>query len=129
MRLLARIIAARISTKIVLPYLLLAILLAAAVTVVAARYTAGSLQDRLNNRLVEAGQVTSDGLVAAEDRQIEELRSIAFTDGVAEALAAGATRRASPCSAGGGRRAAAWPTRRRRSSCPTWPSGGWFSRS
>lgn len=88
MRLLARILAARISTKIVLPYLLVAILLAAAVTVVAARYTAGSLQDRLNNRLVEAGQVTADGLVATEDRQIAELRTVAFTEGVAEAVAA-----------------------------------------
>lgn len=89
MRLLARIIGRRISTRIILPYLLLAILLAAAATLVAARFTAGSLQDRLNARLVEVGQLTSDGLVAVEDRQIEELRTIAFTSGVAEAVAAG----------------------------------------
>ncbi len=89
MRLLSRIFAARISTKIVLPYLLLACLLAVVVTLTAARFTAGSLQERLDNRLIEAGQVTSDGLVATEDRQLEELRTIAFTNGVAEALANG----------------------------------------
>ena len=27
----------------------------------------GALQDRMDNRLIEAGQVTSDGLVAVED--------------------------------------------------------------
>ncbi|MBX0326466.1 HAMP domain-containing protein [Oscillochloris sp. ZM17-4] len=89
MRLLTRIVARRISTKIILPYLLLAVLLAMAMTLVAARFTAGSLQDRLNARLVEVGQMTSDGLVAVEDRQIEELRTIAFTAEVAEAVDAG----------------------------------------
>lgn len=89
MQLLLRTLALRISTKIVLPYLLLAIVLVATVTFVAARLTAGSLQDRLNNRLVEVGQATSDGLAAIEDRQLEELRTIVFTEGVAEALAAG----------------------------------------
>ncbi|NTW01806.1 MAG: HAMP domain-containing protein, partial [Oscillochloris sp.] len=89
MRLLSRILTRRISTKIILPYLLLAILLATVVTLVAAHFTAGSLQDRLNSRLVEVGQATSDGLVAVEDRQIEELRTIAFTTGVAEAVEAG----------------------------------------
>jgi signal transduction histidine kinase/HAMP domain-containing protein len=93
MRLITRILAARISTKIVLPYLLLALLLAAAVALVAARLTAGSLEDRLSNRLIEAGQATSDGLVAVEDRQIEELRTVAFTEGVPEAVAAGDTAR------------------------------------
>ncbi|PDW04740.1 ATP-binding protein [Candidatus Viridilinea mediisalina] len=89
MRLIIRTLTGRISTKIVVPYLLLAIVLVATVTFVAAWVTAGSLQDRLNNRLVEAGQATSDALVALEDRQIEELRTIAFTEGMAEALAAG----------------------------------------
>ncbi|RRR69041.1 MAG: HAMP domain-containing protein, partial [Candidatus Viridilinea halotolerans] len=89
MRLFFRILKARISTKIVLPYLLLAIVLVATVTFVSARMTVGSLQDRLNNRLVEAGQATSDGIVLLEDRQIEVLRTIAFTEGVADALAAG----------------------------------------
>ncbi len=89
MRLILRILTSRISNKIVLPYLLLALCLAITMTFVAVRMTTGALQDRMDNRLIEAGQVTSDGLVAVEDQQIEQLRAMAFTEGVAEALAAG----------------------------------------
>jgi signal transduction histidine kinase len=86
MRLVLRILNSRISNKIVLPYLILALCLAIAMTFVAVRLTTGALQDRMDNRLIEAGQVTSDGLVAVEDQQIEQLRAMAFTEGVAEAL-------------------------------------------
>lgn len=89
MRIFFRLISRRISTRIVFPYLIVAMLLAMVMILLAARFTAGSLQDRLNSRLVEVGLMTSDGLVAVEDRQIEELRTIAFTDGVAAAVAAG----------------------------------------
>ncbi|KAB8142509.1 HAMP domain-containing protein [Chloroflexia bacterium SDU3-3] len=91
MRLLLRILAGRISNKIVLPYLLLALCIGIATTFVAVRLTTGALQDRMDNRLIEAGQVTSDSLVATEDQQIEQLRAMAFTEGVPEALAAGDT--------------------------------------
>src|SRR3954468_5902834 len=86
MRLVLRILTSRISNKIVLPYLLLALCLAVAMVFVAVRLTTGALQDRMDNRLIEAGQVTSDGLVVVEDQQIEQLRAMAFTEGVAEAL-------------------------------------------
>src|SRR3954463_9045880 len=89
MRLVLRILTSRISNKIVLPYLLLALCLAVAMVFVAVRLTTGALQDRMDNRLIESGQVTSDGLVAVEDEQIEQLRAMAFTEGVAEALSAG----------------------------------------
>jgi signal transduction histidine kinase/HAMP domain-containing protein len=89
MRLVLRILTSRISNKIVLPYLLLALCLAIAMIFVAVRLTTGALQDRMDNRLIESGQVTSDGLVAVEDQQIEQLRAMAFTEGVAEALSAG----------------------------------------
>jgi signal transduction histidine kinase/HAMP domain-containing protein len=88
MRLILRILTSRISNKIILPYLLLALFLAVAMTFVAVRLTTGALQDRMDNRLIEAGQVTSDGLIAAEDQQIEQLRGMAFTEGVPAALAA-----------------------------------------
>lgn len=87
MRLLLRILTSRISNKIVLPYLLLALCLGVAMVFVAMRLTAGTLQDRMNNRLIEAGLVTSDALVSLEDQQIEQLRAMVFTEGVAEALA------------------------------------------
>src|SRR5215211_4855965 len=88
MRLILRLITSRISNKIILPYLLLVLGLAVAVSFVAVRLTAGALQSRMDNRLIEAGQATSDGLVAVEDQQIGQLRAMAFTDGVAAALAA-----------------------------------------
>ncbi len=91
MRLLLRIFASRISNKIVLPYLLLALCIGIATTFVTVRMTTGALQDRMDNRLIEAGQVTSDGLVAVEDQQIEQLRAMVFTEGVAEAIASGNT--------------------------------------
>lgn len=86
---LFRILTSRISNKIILPYLLLALIIAIAMIFVAVRLTTGALQERMDNRLIEAGQVTSDGLVATEDQQIEQLRTMAFTEGMAEALAAG----------------------------------------
>lgn len=82
-----RLFSTRISNKIILPYLVLALFLTVVTTFVAVRFTTGALQDRMDNRLIEAGQVTSDGLVAAEDQQIEQLRAMAFTEGVAEAFA------------------------------------------
>jgi len=82
-----RFFSTRISNKIILPYLVLAVCLTVATTFVAVRFTTGALQDRMDNRLIEAGQVTSDGLVAVEDQQIEQLRAMAFTEGVAEAVA------------------------------------------
>ena len=88
MRLILRILTSRISNKIILPYLLLALFLATTMTFVAVRLTTGALQDRMDNRLIEAGQVTSDGLTATEDQQIAQLRGMAFTEGVPAALAA-----------------------------------------
>ena len=53
MRLILRILTSRISNKIILPYLLLALFLATAMTFVAVRLTTGALQDRagVNQRI------------------------------------------------------------------------------
>lgn len=87
MRLIARFFAARIGYKIILPYLFLAVGLTIVIALVAMRLTVGALQERIDNRLIEAGQVTSDTLVAIEDQQITQLRPMVFTEGVAEAFA------------------------------------------
>ncbi len=89
MRLLIRVLTSRLSVKIILPYLLLALCLAVTMTFVAVRFTAGALQERVDNRLVEAAQVTSDSLVSVEEEHLVELRQMAFTEGVAEAIANG----------------------------------------
>jgi len=89
MRLPLRIISSRIRNKIILPYLLLALCLTFATTLIAVRLTVGTLQERIDNRLIEAGQVSSDVLVAVEQQQLAQLRPMVFTEGVAEALQAG----------------------------------------
>lgn len=88
MRLPLRILGSRIRNKIILPYLLLVMVLVIAMTFVTIRLTVGALQERLDDRLVEAGQVTSDVLVSIEDQQISQLRALVFTQGTAEALRA-----------------------------------------
>lgn len=88
MRLPLRILGSRIRNKIILPYLLLVMCLVIAMTFVTIRLTVGALQARLDDRLVEAGQVTSDVLVSVEDQQISQLRALVFTQGTAEALRA-----------------------------------------
>ncbi len=81
-----RALTSRIRNKIVLPYLLLAIAIAVAMTFVAVRLTVGALQERIDNRLIEAGQATSDALVTIEDEHLTQLRAMAFTQGVDEAI-------------------------------------------
>lgn len=88
MRLPLRILGSRIRNKIILPYLLLVMVLVIAMTFVTIRLTVGALQERLDDRLVEAGQVTSDVLVSVEDQQISQLRALVFTQGTAESLRA-----------------------------------------
>jgi signal transduction histidine kinase/HAMP domain-containing protein len=78
----------RISHTIILPYLLLALILSLTVTFLGVRLTVGTLQERLSNRLIEAGQATSDGLVLIEARQLTQLRAMVFTQGVDAALQA-----------------------------------------
>lgn len=76
----------RVRSKIILPYLLIALLLTLAMAFVAVRLTAGALQERIDNRLIEAGQATSDALVVIEEQHLAQLRAMVFTEGVADAF-------------------------------------------
>jgi two-component system sensor histidine kinase ResE len=78
-----------ISTKIVLPYLILTFAIAAVGTYVVTSLVAGSLDERLTNHLLEAGRVVSDNLARQEIKHIEAARLVAFTRGLAEALQEG----------------------------------------
>jgi signal transduction histidine kinase len=79
-------IALNIRTKIVLPYLILTLTVAAIGTYVVTSLVAGSLDERLSNHLLEAGRVVSDNLARQEITHIDTARIIAFTRGVAAAL-------------------------------------------
>ncbi len=78
-----------IRTRIVLPYAVLTLAVAAVGTFVVTQLVAGSLEERFDNQLVEAGRVASDSVVRKEQKHLEVLRAMAFTQGVDVAVASG----------------------------------------
>ncbi len=74
--------------KIVLPYALLTVVLAAVGSFVATRLVTGSLEERFDNQLTEAGRVVADAVVRKERQHLETVRAVAFTEGVADAIQA-----------------------------------------
>src|SRR3989337_1112773 len=74
--------------KIVLPYALLTVLLAAVGSYVATHLVTGSLSERFDNQLAEAGRVVADAVVRKEREHLATVRAVAFTEGVPEAVQA-----------------------------------------
>src|SRR3972149_1282588 len=74
--------------KIVLPYALLTVLLAAVGSYVATHLVTGSLSERFDNQLAEAGRVAADTVVRKEREHLETVRAVSFTKGVPEAIQA-----------------------------------------
>ncbi|MCB0156251.1 MAG: HAMP domain-containing protein, partial [Anaerolineae bacterium] len=79
-------ILASISTKIIVPYLLLTLIVAGVGAFVVVRLVTGSLQERFNNQLLDAGRVVSEGVVDYEKERLNVLRAVAGTEGVAQGL-------------------------------------------
>jgi signal transduction histidine kinase len=78
--------------KVILPYLLLTLIIAATGAFVVTRLVSNSLAERLRNQLIEAGRVVSDSMVRQEQKHVEALRLITYTQGLDEALKAGDSR-------------------------------------
>ncbi len=78
-----------VGIKITLPYVVLALLLAVAGAYLVNRVVLDSIEERFTNQLIEAGKLTNDWLVKEEDRLLETLRLLSFTQGLAEAAVAG----------------------------------------
>jgi signal transduction histidine kinase len=76
--------------KVILPYLLLTLFVAVTGAYVVTRLVANSLEERLTNQLFESGRVVSNQMARQEVRHVEAARLIAFTEGLGEALQAGA---------------------------------------
>jgi putative nucleotidyltransferase with HDIG domain len=74
--------------KIVLPYAFLTVVLATAGSYVATRLVTGSLSERFDNQLAEAGRVVADTVVRKEREHLATVRAVAFTEGVPEAVRA-----------------------------------------
>ena len=75
-----------IRLKITLPYLLLSVVIAIGATILFSRIVLETVDERFSNQLYEAGRLASSAMVSLEERQLETLRLIANTQGLAEAL-------------------------------------------
>jgi hypothetical protein len=68
-------------------YVVLTAVAALVVVFLAVRLVAGSTGERFNNRLHEASRVAADGVARLERHHLEQLRVMAQTAGVADAVA------------------------------------------
>ncbi len=75
-----------IRAKITLPYILLALMLAAGAAYVVTQIVFDSIEERFTNQLIEGGKLASEWVVREEDRLLETLRLLAYTQGVAGSL-------------------------------------------
>jgi putative nucleotidyltransferase with HDIG domain len=75
--------------KIVLPYAFLTLVLAGVGSFLATRMVTGTLEERFDNQLAEAGRVTSDAVVRTERNHLSVVRSVSFTNGVSDSVANG----------------------------------------
>lgn len=78
-----------IRLKITIPYLILAILLAAGAAYVITQIVFDTIEERFTNQLIEAGKLASEWMVREEQSRLETLRELKNADGVAEAILAG----------------------------------------
>lgn len=74
--------------KLIIPYLLLTLILAAGGMYIVTHLVTSSIRERFINQLYEAARVASDGVVRQERLQLENLHLMAFTEGSADAFAA-----------------------------------------
>jgi signal transduction histidine kinase len=75
-----------IRLKVILPYLILALVVAVIGVYVVTRLVSNTLSERLTNQLLEAGRVVLDNFVRQEVSHVESARVVAYTEGLADAL-------------------------------------------
>ncbi len=76
-----------LQTRLTVPYIMLTILLAMIGTYIITRLVTSTVGERFDNQLLEASRIAADGLVQRERVHLANLRQMAFTEGVAEAIA------------------------------------------
>lgn len=78
-----------VRTKITLPFIILALVLAIAAAYVVNQIVLDTVEERFTNQLIETGKLASDWTVNEEGRLLETLRLISYTNGVPQAVASG----------------------------------------
>ena len=86
--LIMKLIAGSIAGKIIAPYILILFILAMVAVFVVSRLVSGSLDEQFTNKLLDRGKATNEALVKVEAEQLQALRLMANTNGVAEAIVA-----------------------------------------
>ncbi len=76
-----------IGFKIILPYVLLTLAVAGIGAYVVTNLIAGSLQERFNNQLLDAGRIVSETLIDYENERLAVLRYTIRTEGVPQGVA------------------------------------------
>jgi signal transduction histidine kinase len=84
---------ARLQTKLIVPYVVLTVLTALGGLFIVTRLVTSSVRERFVNQLFEASRVAADGIVRRERNHLEDLRLMAYTEGVSEAVASHDTSR------------------------------------
>jgi signal transduction histidine kinase len=86
LRAISRFFSSSISNRIIIPYALLTLMLAAFGVFVVTQLVAGSFEERLKNQLIDAGRIVSDEVVNRERLRLEVERTVANTIGLPQAL-------------------------------------------
>ena len=79
---------ATLRSKLIIPYALLSLLLALVGIFVVSRLVSATWHERVSNQLFETSEVAKDGIVRQERENLENLRLMVFSLGVAEAMTA-----------------------------------------
>lgn len=72
--------------KITIPYLLLSVLIALGAYLLVRLIVLETVDERYNNQLYEGGVLAASAMVSIENRQLDTLRLLTYTQGVAEAI-------------------------------------------
>lgn len=75
-----------IRTKLTLPYIFLALLIAMAGGIIVTQVLLGSLEERFTNQLIETRKLASELMVREEDRLLGTLRLLTHIQGIAETI-------------------------------------------
>ncbi len=76
----------RLQYKLIIPYVILTLITAMLGVFIITRLVSSSFKERFSNQLNEAGRVAADGIVRQERTHLEDLRLLAFMDGVSDAF-------------------------------------------
>ncbi len=72
--------------KLIVPYVILTLVIAMVGVYVVTRLVTSSIRERFVNQAFEASRVAGDGIVRKEREHLENLRLMAYTEGVSEAV-------------------------------------------